>query len=132
MNYTGNNDRIDPVESVSEGRVHSGISPAGAAEDTAMGRVMANRSEYYCDLYREMAELIGDTAVRKLWKVYGGLSVSFPTRLYSSTYRRAFIQHHMDDMKPAEIAQELQLTERRVRQIMREIRQENGEAGEHF
>lgn len=83
---------------------------------------MVSNPEQYCDLYRDMAVLIGDTAVRKLWKAYGGINVTFPTRLYSRTYVRQFIEDHMGQMKPSEMARELKLSDRRVRQLIREIR----------
>lgn len=92
---------------------------------------MAGNPEKYCDLYRDMAALIGDAAVRKLWKAYGGINVTFPTKLYSRTYVRQFIGENMDQMKPSEMAKELKLSDRRIRQLIREIRmaQENGESG---
>lgn len=85
---------------------------------------MANHPERYSDLYRDMANLIGDADVHKLWKVYGGLTVSFPSKLYSQDYTRRFIRENLGKMKPSEMAQELRLTERRIRQIIREIREE--------
>ena len=38
---------------------------------------MEGNADKYCDLYRDMAALIGDSAVRKLWKAYGGINVTF-------------------------------------------------------
>jgi len=78
--------------------------------------------ERYAELYKELAGLIGDAAVRKLWKAYGGVTITFPTRLYSRDFTRQFIGKNMSSMKPSEMAKELRLSERRVRQIMREIR----------
>lgn len=83
---------------------------------------MTETSDRYCKIYREMAELIGDAAVRKLWKEYGGTSVNFPVRLYSQEYTRSFIQENMEKITPADMARELRLTERRVRQIIHELR----------
>lgn len=83
---------------------------------------MAGNADRYSEIYREMAVLIGDTAVQKIWKTYGGLSVSFPTKLYSKSYVRQFIETNMNQMKPAEMARELKLSDRRVRQIISEIR----------
>ena len=36
------------------------------------------------DIYKEMAELLGDAAALKMWNRYAGVSVSFPKQLYSS------------------------------------------------
>lgn len=85
---------------------------------------MAGNPEIYSDLYREMAVLIGDAAVKKLWKAYGGMNVTFPTKLYSRAYVRSFIAANMGCMKPSEMARELKLSDRRIRQLIREIRLE--------
>lgn len=85
--------------------------------------VMGGNTDKYSELYREMAALIGDAAVHKLWKAYGGLTVSFPAKLYSKIYIRQYITENMDRMKPVDIAKELKLSDRRVRQIIREIRE---------
>ncbi len=92
---------------------------------------MEGNADKYCDLYRDMAALIEDSAVRKLWKVYGGINVTFPTRLYSKDYVRQYIDKNMDQMKPSELARELKLSDRRVRQLIHEIRlaKGNGEPG---
>lgn len=83
---------------------------------------MESHPERYAELYKELAALIGDAAVRKLWKAYGGVTVTFPTRLYSREYTRQFVKDNMSCMKPSDMARELRLSERRIRQIIREIR----------
>lgn len=83
---------------------------------------MESHPERYAELYKELAELLGDAATRKLWKAYGGVTVTFPTRLYSRDFTRKYIQDNMSSMKPSEMARELRLSERRVRQIIRELR----------
>lgn len=83
---------------------------------------MESHPERYAELYKELAGLIGDAAVRKLWKAYGGVTVTFPTRLYSREYTRQFVRENLSCMKPSDMARELQLSERRIRQIIREIR----------
>lgn len=83
---------------------------------------MESNSERYAELYKELAGLIGDAAVRKLWKAYGGVTVTFPTRLYSREYTRQFVRENMSCMTPSDMARELRLSERRIRQIIREVR----------
>lgn len=85
---------------------------------------MGGDPEQYCDIYRELLELLGENAVHKLWNRYRGVSIQFPQRLYSREYTRRFIMNNMEEMKPKEMAQRLNLTERRIRQIMQEIREE--------
>ena len=79
--------------------------------------------ERYAGVYGELAEIIGDAQVLKIWKRFSGVNVTFPQRLYSKEYTSAFIEEHRGDMTAAEIAKELGLTERRVRQISKDIRE---------
>lgn len=85
---------------------------------------MRNDPEQYCEVYKELAEMVGDANVRKIWKRYSGLSVTFPQRLYSREYTRKFIADNRDTMKPKDIARAVGLSERRVRQVISEIRSE--------
>ena len=65
---------------------------------------MSQDSEKYSEAYRELAELLGDTAVLKLWRRYSGLNVIFPKKLYSREYTRKFIETNMGVIKPSEMA----------------------------
>lgn len=78
--------------------------------------------ERYSGVYKELAELLGDTATMKIWKRFSGLNITFPQKLYSKEYREDYIRENMESMKPSEMAKILGLSERRVRQIMGEIR----------
>lgn len=78
--------------------------------------------ERYCGVYRDLAELIGDAATLKIWKNFSGLNITFPQKLYSVEFRKEFIMENMEIMKPSEMAKSLGLSERRVRQIIAEIR----------
>lgn len=87
-------------------------------EDT----VLSADSDYYYDIYRELADLIGVQNTRKIWKRFRGLSVQFPQRLYSRTFSKEFIRKNMEKMTIKEMAIQLSLTDRRVRQIIKELR----------
>ena len=87
---------------------------------------MNGDSDNYNDIYRELAELVGYSAVNKIWKRYAGISIDFPQRLYSRRYSRQYITENLDSMKPSEMARTLNLSERRVRQIISVIRGEGG------
>ena len=78
--------------------------------------------ERYSGIYKELAELLGDNATIKIWKRFSGLNITFPQKLYSKEYRKEYIKEKMQSMKPAEMAKELGLSERRVRQIIVEIK----------
>ena len=76
-------------------------------------------------VYKEMAELLGSAAALQIWNRYAGVIVSFPKQLYSKEYIRQFIRENNGKMKPSELARAIGLTERRVRQIIREEKKEN-------
>lgn len=80
-------------------------------------------SENYCEVYKELAEIVGDAATRKIWKYYAGLSVDFPQRLYSKEYIEQVIAENMDSMRISDLARLVGLSERRVRQIVRKIKE---------
>ena len=80
--------------------------------------------ERYAGIYRELAEILGDNQVNKIWKHFSGMNVTFPQRLYSQEYTRDFIMAHWDDMSASEIARVVGLSERRVRQIASDIKKE--------
>ena len=99
-------------------------------------REMMEIPEGYNKTYRELAGVLkNDRQVHAVWEHYAGVSVTFSKSLYSRKYTRQLIGEAMDKEKPAGIARRTGLTERRVRQIIREIRQEgtgaeNGEEGD--
>lgn len=81
-------------------------------------------SELYCDAYRELADLIGANNTKKIWEHYHGLTIQFPQRLYSRTYSKEFIRQNMEEMTIKQMATQLSLTDRRVRQIIKELRRD--------
>ena len=44
---------------------------------------LSSNVDNYCEIYKELAELIGETNTKRIWSYYRGLSVQFPQRLYS-------------------------------------------------
>lgn len=86
---------------------------------------MGHDPDQYYEIYRELAELIGNANVHKIWQRYSGLTVSFPQHLYSREYTRQFIIDNYETMKPKDIARAVGLSERRVRQIIHEIKASN-------
>ncbi len=82
---------------------------------------MSQEKDKYSQIYKELAELIGDNATVKIWKNYQGLNISFPKKLYSNEYVRKFISENIGKKSIREIAKEVGLSERRVRQIAKEL-----------
>ena len=87
--------------------------------------IINSNPERYSGVYKELAELLGDAAAIKVWKRFSGLNITFPQRLYSKEYTRQFIEDNMGTLSPHEIARYINLSERRVRQIINELKKEN-------
>lgn len=81
---------------------------------------MSKNQEKYSQLYKELAQLIGDAATIKLWENYQGLNISFPKKLYSNEYVKNFILENINRMSIQDMAKEVGLSDRRVRQILKE------------
>ena len=96
-------------------------------EDVKEVKSLKSNPERYAGVYGELAEILSDAQVLKIWKRFSGVNVTFPQRLYSKEYTSSYIKEHRADMTAGEIAKELGLSERRVRQIISEIREEENE-----
>ena len=81
---------------------------------------MSKEKDKYSQIYKEMSELIGDVATIKIWENYEGLNISFPKKLYSNEYVKTYIKENKNKKSVQEIAKEVGLSERRVRQILKE------------
>lgn len=84
---------------------------------------LKSNPERYAGIYRELAEILGDNAVNKIWNRFSGMSVTFPQRLFSKEYTKAFIKENWGEMSASEIARAVGLSERRVRQIASELKE---------
>ena len=108
------------------------ISDKFATDDFRLDSIELNQedgnvneeSEFYCDVYKELVEIVGAATTKKLWKHYHGLTIQFPQRLYSRTFSKDFVRENMGSMTIKEMATQLSLTDRRVRQIIKELRRE--------
>ena len=85
-------------------------------------RALKINPEKYSGIYRELAEILGDAATVKIWRRFSGLNITFPQKLYSKEFRKDYIKENMEEMKPGEMAKVLGVSERRIRQIIMEIR----------
>lgn len=79
--------------------------------------------EKYASLYQEMSELIGVENMEKMYSKYKGQQIVFPQKLYSSQYIYSYIVENQGVMSVRQMSEYLQLSDRRIRQIITEIRQ---------
>ncbi len=85
---------------------------------------MQKQSDMYAGVYGEIAELLDEASVMVLWKYFRGTTVNFPQKLYDQTYVRQYIKDNMNKKSAYQMAYKLGLTERRIRQIMKEVKDE--------
>lgn len=69
--------------------------------------------------------MVNDTEIMKeIYEKYRGLTVTFPKKLYSKEYVHKYIIENYGKEKVHEIARHLELSERRVRQLAKELKEE--------
>lgn len=70
-------------------------------------------------LYRELAQVVGPAATKKLWAYFGGSQVSFPKRL-ADPQREAIVirQEYAAGMRVAQLARRHNYSSRTIRRIL--------------
>ena len=86
------------------------------------GNKFLKTKEKYASLYQEMSELIGVENMEKIYLKYKGQQIVFPQKLYSSKYIYSYIEENQGVMSVREMSEHLQLSDRRIRQIIAEMR----------
>lgn len=82
--------------------------------------------EMYSTVYRELDSMIHDEdIIREIHERYKGLTITFPCKLFSNGYIRNYIASNIGKEKVQVMASYLGLSECRVRQLIKEIREEN-------
>lgn len=74
----------------------------------------------FCDVYSEIAKMIGEENTIKLYRYFRGQSVNFPMRLYSVEYVEDYVRKHYDGSNIKFLANKFNYSERRVRQFLKE------------
>ncbi len=70
-----------------------------------------------------MADILNDvTAVEKIYNRYRGLTITFPKKLYNKEFVLQYISENYGKESLQEIARDLDLSERRVKQLLKEVR----------
>lgn len=115
----------DTVKSANGCFIQDSVQSDQQADLIGEGQDMKRIPEGYNRVYQELAGVLkNERQVYAMWEHYGGVSVTFPKSLYSRAHTRELIEEAMGKEKPASLARKTGLTERRVRQIIREIRME--------
>lgn len=66
--------------------------------------------------------MIGVENMEKIYLKYKGQQIVFPQKLYSSQYIYSYIKENQGVMSVRQLSERLHLSDRRIRQIIAEIR----------
>lgn len=71
------------------------------------------------NVYMEIAEAYDVETAVKIQKLFGGQRITFPKKLYRSDYVCLYIKSYYNGRNIQELARQFEISERRVRQILR-------------
>lgn len=85
---------------------------------------MKMTAESFAGIYREVANNIGVENTVKLYEAFKGQQIVFPQRLYSKEYVNNYILENYNGSNLKEIGRTLGYSDRRIRQLLSELRDE--------
>ena len=87
------------------------------------GIILTDNAKNYCEIYEDLADILKDvTEVEKIYNRYRGLTITFPKKLYNKEFVLQYISENYGKESLQEIARDLDLSERRVKQLLKEVR----------
>lgn len=97
------------------------------------GTILTNNAKNYCEIYEDLADLLEDVReVEKIYNRYRGLTITFPKKLYNRQFVLQYILENYGKETTQEIAKNLDLSERRVKQLLKEIREDSSRKEELY
>lgn len=88
-----------------------------------MAEKILKKGNMYAGVYKELAELIGEDNMKKVYMRYKGGKVEFPKRIYSKEYVMEMLKKHEGKKSVSDMAQEFDYSERYIRKLMAEMRE---------
>lgn len=82
-------------------------------------------AENFTGIYREIAKEISVDVAVEMFNLFRGQQVIFPQRLYDQAFIVAYIKENYDGHNIRELSHMFGYSDRRIRQIIRQIRREN-------
>lgn len=82
---------------------------------------MGMENEDFKGIYKNIVDLLGEEATRKLYKNYKGQQITFPMRLYSKKYVLRVIKDKYNGDNLIELSRELDYSERWMRKLINQI-----------
>lgn len=74
-------------------------------------------------LYRELAEIVGEENMQKLYSHYKGQQINFPTKIYNMDYIRNLVRCEYDGTNVKELARRTGYSERWIRKLAKECKE---------
>lgn len=74
----------------------------------------------YNQIYRDLAELIGDENMIKIYREYRGMQICFPAKLYTKEYVSEQISNRYDGSNAKELAREFDYTVKYFNKLIKE------------
>ncbi len=88
------------------------------------GSILTDNANNYCEIYEDLAGILKDiTEVEKIYNRYRGLTITFPKKLYNRNFVMQYIEENHGKESIHEIARNLDLSERRVKQLLKELKE---------
>jgi len=75
-------------------------------------------TEYFADIYEEIAIELGVEVAIKLHQLFKGQQILFPQKLYKKEYIYEYIRANYNGQNVRELSQKFDYSDRRVRQII--------------
>lgn len=82
-------------------------------------------AENFTGIYREIAKEISVDVAVEMFNLFRGQQVIFPQRLYDQAFIVAYIKENYDGHNIRELSHMFNYSDRRIRQIIWQIRHEN-------
>ena len=82
-------------------------------------------AENFTGIYREIAKEISVDVAVEMFNLFRGQQVIFPQRLYDQAFIVAYIKENYDGHNIRELSHMFNYSDRRIRQIIWQIRREN-------
>ena len=77
------------------------------------------QSKDFVPIYEEIAQVIGEEETVKLYEKFRGQQITFPQRLYNTSYVSNYVKENYNGKNIRELARKFDYSERRVREFLK-------------
>lgn len=84
-------------------------------------------AESFTGIYKEIARSISVDVAIEMYNLFRGQQVVFPQRLYDQSFIVAYVKENYDGHNIRELSHMFGYSDRRIRQIVRQIRREKAD-----